>query len=253
MLIGRRSSRSRHLLLCIATCGGCFMPMGSSVALENLRVRDDVHHCSWSLPSGWQAMPEEVLRFASKTASETTGAPVEYAHGYSRTGNNDWFNYPYILVGFASSMGADLDAIGRALDATETRDAMAEEGSAAGIAPGAHQRIGVDNDPSWRRHGAVALVTRTNSDTQVSVFVSGKNATWLLMFICDTADYSALKTGLLDIVASFRFDPGYEASMRRDFVKKLESALLMAIPFAIALAVLRRVVGRRQNSGPDVS
>jgi len=51
-----------------------------------------------SIPSDWLEIPKEVLEQYQTTVSETTGQNQTYEYGYQSSKNENWLEYPYVLV-----------------------------------------------------------------------------------------------------------------------------------------------------------
>ncbi len=50
------------------------------------------------IPGEWKEIPKEVLDQFGAMASQAAGQSVTYEYGYQLSANEDWFEYPYVLV-----------------------------------------------------------------------------------------------------------------------------------------------------------
>lgn len=170
------------------------------------------YNCSWQEPEGWTLMPNEQVREISESGAEEFGSSATMACVYRGPEANEWFDYPYMIVGLQQHDGMDLAAMKEMM--AQIPDLEIKEAGA---------------DPkSWfafREKTETVTVEPLNAllhysetvdgDGRISVTfaasIPGRNHLWQASVFGRAENLDELFSRFSDVVLSFSFDEGYRA------------------------------------------
>jgi hypothetical protein len=195
---------SAAIFLGVLICSGYANPV-----LAQISYSDQVDHYSFTLPSGWEEIPQSFIdQYADAVASQTQTQRNEYAAGFHLS-ENDYFQHPYILVQEYDVNTPSYASLEKEFSSLPTITEKKTGEYTELVTSATAEKPFMDKERGIVFMNMQADVANLGKINALSALFLGKQGITAVYFYSLSSEYSRWLPVFNSIIESFRYNPDY--------------------------------------------